>query len=129
LGTGGHLMSLGQQGAGAAQGAAGAGESVAGAAAAPVVGVGALGNSVSAGIGKGALVGPLSVPPSWASTAPPPGPLAPALGQAPIAAPAPQVAGTPPVPMAGNTGSHGEGRAVPQYGFRPSFVARPPAAG
>jgi hypothetical protein len=31
--------------------------------------------------------------------------------------------------MAGNMGSHGEGRAVPQYGFRPSFVVRPPAAG
>jgi hypothetical protein len=37
-------------------------------------------------------------------------------------------ANTPPVPMA-NMGAQGEGRAVPQYGFRPSFVARPPAAG
>jgi PPE-SVP subfamily C-terminal region len=34
----------------------------------------------------------------------------------------------PPVPMNGMAGQ-GYGRAVPQYGFRPSFVARPPAAG
>jgi PPE-repeat protein len=129
LGTGANFMSLGQQGAEAAQGAAGAGDIVAGAAATPPSGVGALGNSVSAGIGQGALVGPLSVPPSWASSAQAPSPLAPAFGQAPIAAPPPQVASTPPVPLAGNMGAHGEGRAVPQYGFRPAFVARPPAAG
>ena len=31
--------------------------------------------------------------------------------------------------MGANMGGRGEGRAIPQYGFRPSFVARPPAAG
>jgi PPE-repeat protein len=133
LGNATDFLAMGQHGAEAAPGmevaTAGAGQGAAAAVAGPLEGPGALSNSVSAGMGQGALVGPLSVPPSWASTAPPPGPLAPALGQAPIAAPPPQVAGTPPVPMAGNMGSHGEGRAVPQYGFRPSFVARPPAAG
>jgi PPE-SVP subfamily C-terminal region len=37
-------------------------------------------------------------------------------------------AGMPGVPLAGVTGK-GYGRQVPQYGFKPSFVARPPAAG
>ena len=133
LGNATDFMGLSQHGAGAAEGAAGAaagaGQDVAGAAVGPLGGGGALGNSVSAGMGQGALVGPMSVPPSWASSPPAPSPLIPALGEAPIVAPAPQVGGTPPVPLAGAMGAYGEGRAVPQYGFRPSFVARPPAAG
>jgi len=48
---------------------------------------------------------------------------------APPSAPAPVTGSTPPVPMWANMGGRGEGRAIPQYGFRPSFVARPPAAG
>ena len=43
-------------------------------------------------------------------------------------APPAVAAGMPPVPL-GNMAGQGFGRAVPQYGFRPSFVARPPAAG
>jgi PPE-repeat protein len=132
LGHATDFMGLSQAGGGAAsaaQGAAGAAEGAAGAAAGPLGSIGAAGNSVSASMGQGPVVGPMTVPPSWASTAPVPSPLAPALGEAPIVAPSPQVGGTPPVPMAGAMGSHGEGRAVPQYGFRPSFVARPPAAG
>ncbi|NKE28150.1 hypothetical protein FVP32_18575, partial [Mycobacterium tuberculosis] len=37
-------------------------------------------------------------------------------------------AGMPGMPF-GTMGGQGFGRAVPQYGFRPNFVARPPAAG
>jgi hypothetical protein len=29
----------------------------------------------------------------------------------------------------GNVAGQGYGRAIPQYGFRPTFVVRPPAAG
>jgi PPE-repeat protein len=93
----------------------------------PLGGVGALGDS--AGLGRAGLVGPLSVPPSWATPAPLHSPLSTTLGPAPLETPSPAVAaGTPPVPLA-KMAAQGEGRAVPQYGFRPSFVARPPAAG
>ncbi|MGA8250455.1 MAG: PPE family protein [Mycobacterium sp.] len=93
----------------------------------PLGGVGALGDS--AGLGRAGLVGPLSVPPSWATPAPLPSPLAATVGAAPLETPSPAVAAsTPPMPLA-NMAAQGEGRAVPQYGFRPSFVARPPAAG
>jgi hypothetical protein len=93
----------------------------------PLDGIGTLGNS--AGLGRAGLIGPLSVPPSWATPAPLHSPLSSTLGPAPLAAPAPGLAAsTPPVPLA-NMAAQGEGRAVPQYGFRLSFVARPPAAG
>ena len=93
----------------------------------PLGGVGALGDS--AGLGRAGLVGPLSVPPSWATPAPLHSPLSATLGAAPLETPSPAVAAsTPPMPLA-NMAAQGEGRAVPQYGFRPSFVARPPAAG
>ncbi len=93
----------------------------------PLHGIGALGDS--AGLGRAGVIGPLSVPPSWATPAPLHSPLSSTLGPAPLAAPPPGVAAsTPPVPLA-NMAAQGEGRAVPQYGFRPSFVARPPAAG
>ena len=101
----------------------------AGALGSPLGSVGALGDSTSPGLGRAGLVGPLSVPPSWATPAPLHSPLGTALGAAPLEAPSPAVAAsTPPVPLA-NLAAQGEGRAVPQYGFRPSFVARPPAAG
>jgi PPE-repeat protein len=134
LGTAAAFMSLSQHAAGgaggAAQGAAGAVAGAAqGAAAGPLGSVGALGNSVTATLGNGGLVGPLSVPPSWAAPTTLQSPLASTLGGAPLEAPPPVTASTPPVPLAGYMGGQGEGRAVPQYGFRPTFVARPPAAG
>ena len=93
----------------------------------PLGGVGPLGNS--AGLGRASLVGPLAVPPSWATPTPLHTPLSTTLSGAPLAAPSPSVAeSTPPVPLA-SMAAEGEARAVPQYGFRPSFVARPPAAG
>lgn len=94
-----------------------------------LAGVGNAGASVSAGLGRASLVGPLSVPPSWAPPVPVASPLASTLGGTPMVAPPPAMAaGMPGIPF-GGMGSHGIGRAVPQYGFRPNFVVRPPAAG
>lgn len=94
-----------------------------------LAGVGNAGASVSAGLGRASLVGPLSVPPSWAPPAPVASPLPSALGGTPMVAPPPAMAaGMPGMPFS-PMGNHGLGRAVPQYGFRPNFVVRPPAAG
>ncbi len=94
-----------------------------------LTGLGGAGSSVSAGLGRASLVGPLSVPPSWTAPAPLASPLASTLGGTPMVAPPPAMAaGIPGMPIGGMAGQ-GYGRAVPQYGFRPNFVARPPAAG
>jgi PPE-repeat protein len=94
-----------------------------------VAGLGGAGSSVSADLGRASLIGPLSVPPSWTAPAPLDSPLASTLGGTPMMAPPPAVAaGAPGMPL-GSVSSRGYGRAMPQYGFRPTFVARPPAAG
>jgi PPE-repeat protein len=90
--------------------------------------VGGVGNAVSAGLGHAPIVGALSVPPSWTAPAPLAGPLASALGGTPMVPPPAMAAGMPGMPI-GATGAQPYGRAVPQYGFRPTFVPRPPAAG
>ena len=124
------LSLLGAQAAGnavgdaAGQAATGAvGEALAG----PVGGIGGVGNAVSAGLGHAPMIGALSVPPTWTAPAPLAGPLASTLGGTPMVPPPAMAAGMPPVPM--GMGAQAYGRAVPQYGFRPTFVARPPAAG
>ena len=124
------LSLLGAQAAGnavgdaAGQAATGAvGEALAG----PVGGIGGVGNAVSAGLGHAPMIGALSVPPTWTAPAPLAGPLASTLGGTPMVPPPAMAAGMPPVPM--GMGAQTYGRAVPQYGFRPTFVARPPAAG
>ena len=124
------LSLLGAQAAGNAvgdadgQAATGAiGEALAG----PVGGIGGVGNAVSAGLGHAPMIGALSVPPTWTAPAPLAGPLASTLGGTPMVPPPGMAAGMPPVPM--GMGAQTYGRAVPQYGFRPTFVARPPAAG
>ncbi|ORB83778.1 hypothetical protein B1987_08115 [Mycobacterium kansasii] len=90
---------------------------------------GGLGNAVSAALGNSGIVGKLSVPPAWTAAAPLHSPLGSALGGTPMVAPPPAVAaGMPGMPF-GNMAGQPFGRAVPQYGFRPTFVARPPAAG
>jgi PPE-repeat protein len=103
--------------AGAAEGGAGA--------IAPLGGVGAAGNAVLAGLGAAPQVGGLTVPTSWAGAAPQ---MSSAINATPMVAPPPAVAaGMPGVPLGGGRGF---GRNVPpQYGFRPSFVTRPPSAG
>jgi PPE-repeat protein len=127
LGTAADFMGQAAQSAGQAVGDAA--NAAAGAAEGSLGELGAgLGTSVSAGLGHGALVGPLTVPPSWTGGAPQ-GPLSSTLGGTPMVAPPPAVAaGMPGVPL-GNGLSQGLGRSMPQYGFRPTFVARPPAAG
>ena len=109
----------------AGQAASGAlGEALAG----PVGGLGGLDNAVSAGLGHAPMIGALSVPPSWTAPAPLASALASALGGTPMVPPPAMAAGMPGMPI-GATGAQPYGRAVPQYGFRPTFVARPPAAG
>lgn len=125
------LSVLGVRAAGSAAGHA-AGQAATGALgealAGPVNGIAGLGNAVSAGLGHAPIIGGLSVPPSWTASAPLTGPLASALGGTPMVPPPAMAAGMPGVPV-GNMAGQASGRAVPQYGFRPSFVARPPAAG
>ncbi len=130
LGSAADFMGMGGQ-ASAATGDAveGAASGAADAAQGALGSIGGLGNSVSAGLGQGALIGPLSVPPSWTGAAPAV-PLPSTLGATPMVAPPPAVAaGMPGVPLGGNMGAQAAGRGVPQYGFRPTFVAHPPAAG
>jgi PPE-repeat protein len=126
VGTAADFIGLSQVGGAAAEVTTGVADSAAAAAATEAV-AGAAGNSVSAALGNAAPVGPLSVPPTWVDT--PQARPALALGATPmLASPAAVAAGMPGVPLAGMTGK-GYGRQVPQYGFKPSFVARPPAAG
>lgn len=90
---------------------------------------GGLRSMVTAAAGGAGLIGKMSVPPGWTSASPLVSPLHSALGGTPMIAPPPAAgAGMPAVPLA-NPAGQPYGRAVPQYGFRPSFVVRPPAAG
>ncbi|MBV9721245.1 MAG: PPE family protein [Mycobacterium sp.] len=96
------------------------------------------GSAVSAGVGRATLVGTMSVPHSWAAATP-------ATNTAATASPAegwynppgieevsgtPGTPGMPGMPLMGNAGGRGGwGFAAPRYGFRPTVVAHPPAAG
>lgn len=121
---------------GAAAGEAAAGEATMGAAAAEGVGgavtaplsMGGAGSAVSATVGRAAAIGSLSVPPSWTAVAPVASPVAPLLGSAPISTPPAVAAGVPGMPFANAAASHLNGVA-PRYGFRPTVMAHPPAAG
>ena len=98
----------------------------------PSEGISGVGGMISGGVGNAAAVGTLSVPAGWTAGAPLAGQLASPLAGTPMLAPPPAIAagmpGMPGVPV-GTISGQGFGRAVPQYGFRPTFVARPPAAG
>ena len=126
MGTAADFMWLsGQAFEAAGNAASGAAEVVA----PPLLGIEGAASGVSAALGRSPIVGALSVPPSWTVPEPLHSPLSSTLGGTPMVAPAPAVvAGMPGVPLGGNM-SQPLGRAVPQYGFRPTFVARPPAAG
>ncbi|MFZ1164819.1 PE/PPE C-terminal domain-containing protein, partial [Mycobacterium sp.] len=78
--------------------------------------------------GRGTAIGALSVPPSWDAIAPATSPLSATLGETPLAAPPAVAAGMPGMPFANAAGSHSSGDA-PRYGFRPTVVIRPLAAG
>ncbi len=97
------------------------------------------GSAVSAGVGRATLVGTMSVPHSWSAATP-------AASHAATASPAEgwynppgieEVSGTsgapgmPGMPLMGGAGGRGGGWgfAAPRYGFRPTVVAHPPAAG
>jgi hypothetical protein len=121
-------------GAGAAGAASGdaAASALGGAITGPSEGISGVGGMISGGVGNAAAVGTLSVPAGWTAGAPSAGQLASPLAGTPMLAPPPALAtgmpGMPGMPLGTITGQ-GVGRAVPQYGFRPTFVARPPAAG
>jgi PPE-repeat protein len=139
LGTMSDFAGMGSAGAAAGDTAAAAGEAAgqaAGAAAGDAgASVGGLGGAVSAGavsagVGNAGAIGPLSVPPSWTGTAPigagasplpSPGAGAPTAGSGPGS----MLGG---MPLAGPGGGRGF-TDIPRYGFRPTFVTHPPAAG
>jgi PPE-repeat protein len=114
-----------------------AGLSQVGSAMGPLGSPGLGGSAVSAGIGRATLVGAMSVPQSWAAATPgataplmasPSGGWAIAPGAGTEMAGMPGVPGMPGMPM-GGMGGRGFGFAAPRYGFRPTVVAHPPAAG
>ncbi len=127
LGNATDFMGLGGKAAG--QASEDVANAAASAAAAPLGDFGAMGNAVSAGLGRSSLIGSLSVPAGWTAVAPLHSSLSAALGATPTASQPAVAAGLPGVPLRGAFGGQGDGRAIPQYGFRPTFVARPPAAG
>jgi PPE-repeat protein len=94
------------------------------------------GSAVSAGMGRATLVGAMSAPHNWAAATPgtgsPVGAASAGLAYAPSAgvqeAGMAGVPGMPGMPMAGS-GGRSFGFAAPRYGFRPTVVAHPPAAG
>jgi PPE-repeat protein len=101
------------------------------------------GSGVSAGVGRATLVGTMSVPHSWAAATPSMSTPAAATQAAgtqvpgwtiPPGAGLEEVSGTqgmpgmPGMPMGGGA-PRGYGFAAPRYGFRPTVVAHPPAAG
>jgi PPE-repeat protein len=95
------------------------------------------GSTVSAGMGRATLVGAMSVPQSWAAATPGTGSPVGAASAGWAYAPGggvggttgmPGVPGMPAMPM-GGSGGRGFGFAAPRYGFRPTVVAHPPAAG
>ncbi|TDH47510.1 PPE family protein [Mycobacterium talmoniae] len=91
--------------------------------------LGGPGSMMSAGLGHAASVGGLSVPQAWAAAVPNGSTVGTALtGTTMTAAPEAGMPGMPGMPMSGMLGN-GFGNAVPKYGFRPTVIARPPAAG
>ncbi len=91
-----------------------------------------LGNagSVAAGVGRALPIGALSVPPSWAPVNAVTNPGVATLVSATTGAPA-AADGMHALPMTpfGPMGGQNVWRNTPTYGFKPSVMARPPAAG
>jgi PPE-repeat protein len=120
-------------GAAGAQSALSAGLGHAGSAIGSLGSSGFGGSAVSAGMGRATLVGAMSVPHGWAAATPgtgsPVGAASAGLAYAPSAETGMAgVPGMPGMPMAGSSG-RSFGFAAPRYGFRPTVVAHPPAAG
>ncbi|GLE51902.1 PPE family protein [Mycobacterium montefiorense] len=91
-----------------------------------------LGNAgaAAAGVGRAIPIGALSVPPSWAPVTAVTNPGMPTLVSAATGAPV-AANGMNALPMApfGSMGQQSVWRNAPTYGFKPSVMARPPAAG
>jgi PPE-repeat protein len=82
----------------------------------------------AAGLGKALPLGALSVPPSWAPVSAVTNPGVGALNATVVPAAAEGANGLPMAPF-GQFGGNRYGRLLPTYGFKPSVMARPPAAG
>jgi PPE-repeat protein len=83
----------------------------------------------AAGLGRALPLGALSVPPSWAPVSAVTNPAVGALNASVVPAAAEGVGGLPMAPLGGFGGGRYGGRILPSYGFKPSIMARPPAAG
>ncbi len=95
-----------------------------------ISGLGGADAAVSAGVGKAATLGPLSVPPAWTSIATPNSPLASALGATPLSAPRSALPGMPGMPVpAGTPTANAAAATAPKYGFRPTVIMQSPMAG
>jgi PPE-repeat protein len=88
--------------------------------------------SVSGSVGSAGSVGKLSVPAAWSGASAAPASAARAIPVSTVSA-VPEGSGNPGnllggMPLAGTGGAGGHGSG-PRYGFRPTVMARPPAAG
>ena len=81
------------------------------------------------GLGKALPLGALSVPPSWAPVSAVTNPGVAALNATVVPAAADGANAVPMAPGFGQFGGSRYGRLLPTYGFKPSVMARPPAAG
>jgi PPE-repeat protein len=89
---------------------------------------GANAGGVAAGVGRALPLGALSVPPSWAPKSAVTNPGVAALNAAAVPAGAEGMNALPMAPL-GQLGGTRYGRILPTYGFKPSVMAKPPAAG
>ncbi|OBH20191.1 PPE family protein [Mycolicibacter terrae] len=123
-------------------GANGAKGATAGLAAAPAAAAGTAGSvtltgfttgsAATAGVGRAASIGALSVPPAWTGMGVAAGPAAtalPATGVAPPVGAGPSSAIPPMVPFGNLAARGGIGATATQYDFRPTVIPRSPAAG
>ncbi|OBK50838.1 PPE family protein [Mycobacterium sp. 1081908.1] len=86
------------------------------------------GGVAAGGLGRALPLGALSVPPSWAPVSAVTNPGVAALNAAVVPAGAEGMNALPMAPM-GQLGGNRYGRMLPTYGFKPSVMAKPPAAG
>ena len=103
-------------------------EGAAQAAGAAATSAGANVGGVAAGLGRALPLGALSVPPSWAPVSAVTNPGVAAVNTV-VPAGAEGVNALPMAPPFGQLGANRYGRAIPTYGFKPSVMAKPPAAG
>ncbi|ORW89155.1 hypothetical protein AWB92_21820 [Mycobacterium sp. IEC1808] len=83
---------------------------------------------VAAGLGRALPMGALSVPPSWAPVSAVTNPGVAAINAAAVPVGADGMNALPMAPL-GQLGGNRYGRMLPTYGFKPSVMAKPPAAG